>query len=852
MLRDLLIYATIIILFAGGCSTYSSNPLNSSYHNLTAHFNAYFIADERMQEIETSLYENYQWNYNKVLPIYVPVDSNDANSLKTQIEDCIEKASIAIQRHEGSKWEDDSYILVGKARYYALEYADAIETFKYVNKKSEDDDARHEALIELIKTFVDFDELNNAIAVSDYLKKEKLNKENQKELSMVRAYIYQKRKDYDQMVQNLVKAEDQMTKFSDRARIDFIIGQVYQQLGFESEAYNYYERTLKNNPKYELAFYTKLNMAQVTQLTSSGDVKKIRKYFRKLLRDTKNIEYKDKIYYEMASFELKQGNLEDAIAHYKSSVRFSIKNQRQKAYSYWRLGQIYYDSLRNFELAQAYYDSTVNTMPSDEENFDKIKQRQEILADFVLQIKTIRENDSLVALSNLPQDSLTALATQLVAEQEKARAAKERKEEKRRANLASNAFDINEGDLIGTNLGGATWYFYNPSAVAKGSSEFERRWGDIPLEDNWRRSLKSGQLSAEEAEQTIAEDILSGEDIQAQRMQAAVESMLAAVPQTEEEIGKLLKEVEIAHYNLGNIYNFNLEEKENAIKTFEAMLVRFPDSEYKAEVLYQLYLLYKPNNPNLANEKANLLKSNFPETVYAKLIDNPNYREENQAITEKLKKVYANAYRLYRDKNYKSSKELLDSALTSTPENSFEDNLALLVVLNTGQMEGQYKYQYELNNFIKTYPESELIPYAKSLVESSENYQINLYNSAKAKFITYFDQKHLLVVVYPNKSELSQTLTASIDEYIKQYPEKLSSGNLILDDRNAMIMINDFADRDRSEAFLKKFDNDLQLNDTHKGEKIYNFVISEDNFDIFYRTKDLSAYLNFFEKHYLK
>ena len=51
------------------------------------------------------------------------------------ITDCVEKASIAIQRHEGSRWEDDSYVLVGKARYYASEYADAIETFKYVNKE---------------------------------------------------------------------------------------------------------------------------------------------------------------------------------------------------------------------------------------------------------------------------------------------------------------------------------------------------------------------------------------------------------------------------------------------------------------------------------------------------------------------------------------------------------------------------------------------------------------------------------------------------------------------------------------------------------------------------------------------
>ena len=109
--RNLFIYLVIITVVVAGCSTYSSNPIGSSYHNLTAHYNAYFIANEHMKAIETELYDNFEWNYNKILPIYVPVDSNDANSYEEQLTDLIEKASIAIQRHEGSRWEDDSYMI---------------------------------------------------------------------------------------------------------------------------------------------------------------------------------------------------------------------------------------------------------------------------------------------------------------------------------------------------------------------------------------------------------------------------------------------------------------------------------------------------------------------------------------------------------------------------------------------------------------------------------------------------------------------------------------------------------------------------------------------------------------------
>jgi mannosyltransferase OCH1-like enzyme len=45
-----------------------------------------------------------------------------------------------------------------------------------------------------------------------------------------------------------------LRKQENAARINFLIGQVYQQKGFDAEAYNYYNTCLKYNPNYELAF----------------------------------------------------------------------------------------------------------------------------------------------------------------------------------------------------------------------------------------------------------------------------------------------------------------------------------------------------------------------------------------------------------------------------------------------------------------------------------------------------------------------------------------------------------------------------------------------------------------------
>ncbi|MEQ9660029.1 MAG: methyltransferase, partial [Fulvivirga sp.] len=212
-------------LLLDGCSAERKNILSKTYHNTTARYNAYFYAKKRIKEIEAILKENIDNDYNNILRIYPEIDSTLATTYQDKIDDCIKKASIAIQRHKNSKWVDDSYIFIGRARLYSLDYVNAIETFKFVNTESEDDNARHEALIRLLRTFVDYQEFENAVAVEDYIKKEKLNKQNQKLLYLNQAHHYQVKEDFDKMVANLVLAAPLLKRKDGKGRIYFIIGQ---------------------------------------------------------------------------------------------------------------------------------------------------------------------------------------------------------------------------------------------------------------------------------------------------------------------------------------------------------------------------------------------------------------------------------------------------------------------------------------------------------------------------------------------------------------------------------------------------------------------------------------------------
>lgn len=838
-----------VLLVLSACAPYRKNPLSGSFHDINAHYNSYFIANERIREIEESIFDAQQWNYNKVLPIYAQFDSTQSAALKIPIEDCIQKASISIQRHPGSKWEDDSYILVGKARYYAMEFPDAVNTFKYVNVESKNDDSRHEALSELIRVFTDFEEYNNGIAVVDYLEKEELSSRNQRLFHLNAAYLYQRKKDESKMVFHLVQAEELILKSSDKARINFIIGQTFHSLGFESEAFRYYKNVLKSNPKYELEFYAKLYMAQVTELAKNNDLKRIQKYFRSLLKDLKNEEYKDKIYYELAGFELDNGHLDQAIENYKLSVQSSKGNQRQKGFSYLKLSEIYYDSLKNYQLAKNYYDSTVATLPKDEENYEAIKNRQEILVDFVAQITVISKNDSLLHLATLPKDSVLALAIQTLQESEAKEKEKKVKAEKA-AQRRQTALE-DEDNLIQTQ-GNTVWYFSNSNALTKGRSEFLRKWGDRGLEDNWRRKNKSSSIVAPTSPAIVANEQSNDTDEQKEvPMEQRAEKLLAGIPTSEEAQQRLLAEIEEALYQLGNIYNLRLEEDQNSAASFELLLQRFPNTEYEPEVLYQLFLLYKAIDHTKSTKKGEALIDKFPDTIYAKLVENPNYKEESFAASERLKKLYRALYSKYNISRYEEVIFSVDSALAIDPENEFSDNLRLLQILALGQKEGNRKYQYEIGNFAKEYPQSELIPYTATLLTASEEFQKNRYNSARARFIEDFNQKHHFILVYDIKESLNSSLPALIDQFLKDNNfATLKTGNLILDQKKSMILVNEFPGKATAEGFASMFEQRVSLSEAFKGEKIDVFVITEDNFDIFYKTKDISAYLNFFEKHY--
>jgi hypothetical protein len=479
------------------CSPESSNPLAKNYHNTTARYNAYFIAKERMKEVEGIMWKNNVDDFNKILNVFPKLKIEDTAQISAPANDGIKKASIAIQRHKNSRWTDRSFNQIGKFRFYMQDYKNAIETFKYVNTKGKDKDAKHAAMINLMRLFVETKRYEEAVAVAAFLRKEHLNRANERDLNIVKAYYFAAHNDYKKVETYIGFAIPGIDELSVRSRYYFIIGQIRQENADNKGAYKSYKAAIKNNPTYEIAFYSRLNLNQVSDVEDKGDVKNVYKNFAKLLKDIRNEDFKDKIYYEMAKFELKQDHPDKAVEYLKTSIATSTTNQRQKAYSYLMLGELNYERFKKYELAKAYYDSTISILPPTEDIYEKTLKRQKSLDNFVTQINTIKIEDSLQRLAKMDTVTLNQYFAKLEEEQ-KAKEAQAAVEEENQAFTSAFDQDPNLTTARKTddaNSASGTWYFYSSSAISKGRSEFIKNWGNRTLEDNWRISARNKNLT---------------------------------------------------------------------------------------------------------------------------------------------------------------------------------------------------------------------------------------------------------------------------------------------------------------------------------------------------------------------
>ncbi|UYZ61916.1 type IX secretion system periplasmic lipoprotein PorW/SprE [Hymenobacter weizhouensis] len=748
-LRQLPAASAAVLLAAGlsGCASERRSVVGHAYDNVVARDNAYFLAREKLLATEDALYKARVNDYNRVLPLLPTLDDAAVAKVTADLDDVIKKASLPIQHRPGSDWTDDSYLLIGKARYYKKEFEDAAKTFKYINTTTQDPNAKHESLIWLMRTFLATKELDNAKAVSDVLDKEQGVPRNARELFLTRAAYHLQLNEPEKAIENLERALPYIEPKNEKSRTRYILAQLYQAQGRDKEAYVHLDEILKRNPPYELDFFSKLMLGQVSDLNQNDRVR-LDKYFTKLLKNPNNKEYRDKIYYEMGRLEYRRADLAQALALLQKSVRTPGASQVQKSYAYLLTGRIYYENLQKYRLAAAYYDSTVQALPREAPEYAAIAERAATLKDFAQQITIIETQDSLQALARLDtatlRTRLTAYAqAELDAKRREAErlAAQQAREEERSRQAAVpagiNAARDGQPDLDATAFAemntGAKWYFDNPTSLGTARSEFIRRWGDRPLQDNWRTvsQVSNSPVTAQGGNVPVSiagntSTVVNGGAAAAApppdpaaQLRTLVEQYRQNVPLTPALLQTSNLQTEEALYALGGIYKQQLREPVRAAETYERLLTRFPQGRHTPEALYILYLIYKEQNDTpKAEGYAQRLREAYPNSSYARLVADPEYLRRTSAVNAQVAALVDSAFIFYKQQEFKKSAAVLARARRQYPENDFNDRVAFLNALLTIRTQPPLTAKAAVEKFYKDYPQSPLAPQAASLLST--------------------------------------------------------------------------------------------------------------------------------------
>ncbi|QJW88907.1 tetratricopeptide repeat protein [Spirosoma taeanense] len=732
---------TVLASLTGGlvsCSQYSTKPISKGYHNLTAHFNAYVIARDQINSAEQLLFKTRQENYNQLLPILLPVDSTLAEPVKPQLDDAIKKASLIPERHQNSKWLDNAYVLIGRARMLKQDLPNAIEVFKYVNTKGTDENDKHEALVGLMRAYVEAGDYPNALNVAEYLRTQPLNKANTRDFYLTKAYLHERKGEYATAAGILDATFPALKKGEATARLHLIAGQLYDLIGQPQKAYAHYQWVLKSHPSYDQSFYANLYAIQSNGLT--GDQKRVAQSaetFENMLNDRKNADLKDKIYYTMGLLEARNGRIDKAINFYSRSIQEAGANTSQVPYTYLEMGRLYFEKKADYVKAKVYYDSAMALLPPQSPDYAAIQVRKKTLDEFVQYQTTIRTDDSLIHLAQMSPAALDKLVDNVITQREK--------EDQAQAALAQQIIDRASGGNVST-VAGATnsnlppnerWVLYNPVALSQGRQDFTARWGNRPLEDNWRRSNKEASeaianassplngasaanavnpnppLQQPDATNASASSALN-ETVASRKAQK--DALFAQIPFSKEAQLAANQRIENALYKLGKLYKFQLDQPADAIQTFEQLLTRYPNTLQKPEVYYLLHL----SNEQLA--KASIWKdkllSEYPNTSYSRLVGRAVAQTTDSEA--QAQKVYADIYDLYKANNVTEALARAENALSLFAGTQLEDKLALLRVILVGRVQGIDAYRQAMNEFVRDYPGSKLLPRVKEMQAAAD------------------------------------------------------------------------------------------------------------------------------------
>lgn len=866
---------------AGACSNKKNTFSRRAYHNLTAHYNAWWNGNESLKEVVENLEKSVPDNYTTTLPVFKLGAKKDVTSILPKADRAIEKASMVIQRHsmffgkkEYNNWIDDSYLMIGKAYFYKHEYQSARRTFEFILAKYKDSPLSGETMLWLANTYNQLNNFSRAdVELEKYKSHIKKNIPTRKQnlfWNEIMADFFLRQAKEDFALPHLKNAVQLSRSKAEKSRLIFIQAQIHQKNGNLSQARELYRQVVKKNPRYDMVFNAQINTARCFE-AESADSQRIIDVLEDMLTDSKNKGYRDQIYYALAEIYLKQNKPEEAVKNLRLSVAASKNNEFQKAQSALTVADLLFQK-PEYPLSQAYYDTALQSTPRESKGYEPLQQKTRILTDLVKNLITIQTEDSLQKLARMPEAERNKIIDALiekVLEQERKKAEAERI---RQSDLMALGQQTREMQMDGKGSGG--WYFYNPQAMSFGFAEFKKKWGDRKLEDLWRLSNKQILDYGSSEEQIALSDTAVGDSLMAKRSTDPKkrETYIRNLPLTPEAIEKSNRLIMEATFNAGFIYKEGLKDLPNAAEAFGQNIERFSDTAFNKNYLlacYQLIIIHtKLGNSELAETYRSLLINRYPESDYAKILIDPDYNQQIEKRNKAAEIFYQQSYVAYKDGQYYIVIMNADQALEKYKKHDILPRFALLKALAIGKIDVADSLVSNLQKVVRRYPSTPSGEKAQQLLDGlastrpglaeklkiettpvstpADNQSINPYKPGS-------DQIHFyLMVVNQNMADVN-ALKIKISDFNQKYHKTLALNisGMLLDDTRQIINIGMFSNKEKAMDYYETIIESAYIFTGLPKEAYDAFVISQTNFQILFQDKDVKKYTTFFNRQYL-
>ena len=249
----------------------------------------------------------------------------------------------------------------------------------------------------------------------------------------------------------------------------------------------------------------------------------------------------------------------------------------------------------------------------------------------------------------------------------------------------------------------------------------------------------------------------------------------------------------------------------------------------------------------------NLLLKNFPNSIYASILTNPNFQEELVAKTNEIEENYQLVYQNYLSNEYQK----VIQQTNELQEDEYKTKYMFLRALSYVGMKDTINLLRNLTIIIELKLDDEISAEAEYLLSVIKNpaamQKANEQALAESPYLYRSNTTHMALLVLPKKEVDINYLKTLISDYhaIDFENEVFEISAMMMGLDQYLLMIKTFANVEDIMLYNQLLkSNTIIINEINKSDyKI--LAISMENFKEFYKNKDIEGYYNFFKKNYL-